>query len=148
MLQFLWKIKSAVLSLFNSRTVGARALVITDNQILLVKHSYVPKWHTIGGGIDKGETPMEAVQRELWEEAGIQCISPPQLFGVYHNNFEKRDDYVVLYIVEQFTQVSVESPEILEARWFAFHDLPEEISPATQRRIDEYLGARQRQERW
>ncbi len=47
------KIKSFLLSLFIKRTVGARALVIKEDEILLVKHTYMPMWYTIGGGVEK-----------------------------------------------------------------------------------------------
>lgn len=144
----LWKIKNTFLFFLKQKTMGARALVISGDQVLLVKHSYMPKWYTVGGGIDKSETPVEAVRRELWEEVGIQCVEAPKLFGVYHNGFEKRDDFVVLYIVTKFIQIPMKSPEILDAQWFSVHALPEEISPATQRRIEEYLGERLPDERW
>lgn len=145
---FMRKIRNKIISLFACKTIGARALVIKDGNILLVKHSYIPQWYSIGGGVEKGETPIEAVKRELLEEVGITCLNHPKLFNVYLNNREKRDDYVVLYIVEEFTQKTVSSPEIIAAEWFEISNLPQDISPATKRRIEEFLGSREALEKW
>ncbi len=146
--RYLWKIKNKILSFFVRKTIGARALVIKDAKILLVKHSYMPKWYSIGGGVERGETPIEAVKRELYEEVGITCLKEPKLFNVYLNNYTKIDDYVLLYIVDEFTQEAVTSPEIEKAKWFEMKKLPESISPATKRRIEEFLGEREISEKW
>lgn len=148
MRHILWKIKNFVLSCLPLRTIGARALVLQNDKVLLVKHSYTPGWYTIGGGVKRGETPVQAVQRELFEEVGIKCLEEPRLFNVYHNSREKRDDYIVFYLIENFAKEKVSSAEILEEQWFELHNLPVDISPATQRRIEEYRGARGASGRW
>ncbi|WED44666.1 NUDIX domain-containing protein [Legionella cardiaca] len=148
MRHLLWQIKNKILSLLALRTVGARALVIKEEKVLLVKHSYITGWYTIGGGVKRGETPIQAIQRELFEEVGIRCLTEPQLFNVYHNSREKRDDYIVFYLIENFAKEIVASREISDERWFDLQNLPEDISPATQRRIEEYQGSRCIDERW
>ena len=131
-------IRNAVYSLIIKRTVGVRMLLIDEGKVLLVKHTYQPGWYTIGGGVDSGETPRQAMERELKEEVGATVTSPLELFSVYHSRYEKRDDYVIFYIGHGCTQETVTSPEIAEQQWFPLHDLPKDITPATQRRIDEY----------
>ena len=47
-------------------TLGVRALVIgEDRRVFLVKHSYVSGWHLPGGGVEAGETLIDALIREL-----------------------------------------------------------------------------------
>ncbi len=140
MLRALWDIKNVLLSFFSRKTMGARALVIQDGKILLVKHTYTPGWYTIGGGVDKGESPLQALRRELQEEAGVTPTQTPTLFGFYHNKRHKRDDYVALYLCKDFTKKDVKSREILDAQWFSLDTLPPDMSPGTKRRLDEYLG--------
>ncbi len=148
MRNLLYKMHNTLLSVFSKKTIGARALVVRDHKVFLIYHTYVPDWYSIGGAVDKGETPIEAVERELFEEVGIKCTQKPQLFGIYYNPKSDRDDYVVFYIVKDFEQVAVTSPEILKAEWFSLDALPDDLSPGTKRRIEEYLGKREIDERW
>jgi 8-oxo-dGTP pyrophosphatase MutT (NUDIX family) len=83
-LQLLSWIRAGFLALFSQKTLGARALIIKDGQILLVQHTYSKGWYTVGGGVEKNESPLEALKRELYEEVGIKPTAPPKLFAVYH----------------------------------------------------------------
>lgn len=139
MRHYIWKIKNLLLSIRGRKTIGVRGIVIHDNKVLLVKHSYIPQWYHVGGGVEPGETPIQAMQRELMEEVGIKCLKPPQLFNVYYNHRENRDDYIIFYIIDHIEQTPQDCLEISAFQWFSLSDLPLDISPATQRRINEYL---------
>lgn len=147
-MKFYRQFKNTVLSLLAKRTIGARILQIKDNQILLVKHTYQPGWYTIGGTVERGESQLEAVIRELKEETGISLIKPPKLFSVYYSNIEKRDDYIALYVGGDYIQEENYSAEILEKQWFPLDKLPKDVSPATRRRVDEYLGKTAISDKW
>lgn len=47
------------------------AVIVHDTRALLVRSTSTGKWMLPGGGIKRGETVEEALQRELQEEAGI-----------------------------------------------------------------------------
>lgn len=147
-MRFYHFIKSALLSVFAKRTIGVRMLLLKDDQVLLVKHTYQSGWYTIGGGVERRETPRFAIERELQEEVGVRLANPPELFSVYYSYHEKHDNYVMFYIGRFHSQTPVQSPEIAESRWFPIQNLPEDTTPATRRRIEEYLGARPISELW
>ncbi len=141
-------IKNFVYALLGKKTIGARALVIDNDKILLVEHTYMQGWCTIGGGIEKGETPQQAILRELLEEVGIVAKSV-KLFSVYHSQAEKRDDYVVFYICTDFIEKNnISVSEIREKKWFKLKELPSDITPATLRRIKEYCGEIEISDKW
>jgi 8-oxo-dGTP pyrophosphatase MutT (NUDIX family) len=141
-------IKNGVLRMMNLKTVGARALVISQDQVLLIKHTYQKGWYTIGGAVEKNESPLQAIVRELWEEVGLIPLEKPDFFALYHSNFEKRDDYIAFYIVTKFEMQAVSSPEIADKKWFALTDLPHDVTPATKRRIEEFLACREKSDKW
>src|SRR5580700_4067658 len=76
-------------------TLGVRGLVVdADRKVLLVSHTYVAGWQFPGGGVEPGETLVEALARELIEEANIEILGPPVLHGIFYAATESRRDYV------------------------------------------------------
>ncbi len=142
-------IKKGYQNIFRIRSNGARAIVINERgEILLVLHTYIPGWHFPGGGVDKGESPREAIIREVREEAGIIVQEIPSIFDCYYNKIVGVDDIVSLYIIKNFECKSFKSHEIREAKWFALNQLPMDISNASKRRINEVFYNQKRLEKW
>ncbi|WP_246657302.1 NUDIX domain-containing protein [Methylocystis sp. B8] len=123
-------------------TLGVRGLVLDDqNRVLLVRHTYVSGFYLPGGGVESGETLMDALERELHEEANVLLDEPPELFGLYFNRRFSARDHVALYLVRSFrlTQPHVPDREIAEAGFFTLDALPADTTPATRARISEAL---------
>ncbi|MBS1959751.1 MAG: NUDIX domain-containing protein [Bdellovibrionales bacterium] len=75
------------------KRTSAYAILIAENQILLSRLARglrKGKWSLVGGGIEAGETPLQALRRELMEEAGITLSVEP----VYLRDFTNRYDYL------------------------------------------------------
>lgn len=132
-------------------TLGVRAMVIDGvGRIFLIKHSYIDGWHLPGGGVETGETLLEALTRELAEEGNIRLGTAPQLYSVYFNKRVSRRDHVVLFVVRDFRQDGNPQPnhEIVEHGFFAINALPDYASRATRARVAEVFGGAAISELW
>jgi ADP-ribose pyrophosphatase YjhB (NUDIX family) len=132
-------------------TLGVRALVIDgENRIFLVKHSYVNGWHLPGGGVETGETVIDALIRELAEEGNIEPTAIPILHGVFFNDRVSRRDHVVVFVLRDFRQTAVPVPghEIVAHGFFPLGDLPGDTAASSRARIFEVISGGPVSERW
>ena len=132
-------------------TIGVRGLVLDgEGRVFLVKHSYVDGWHLPGGGVEKGETLLAALARELREEGNIELNATPVLHAIYFNRWISSRDHVALYVVRSFQQTAPPQPnhEIVAHGFFAMQNLPGDTSRATRERIAEVVTGRTASETW
>ena len=127
-----WKIAKPI-------TVGVRIMLIKDEKILLVKHTYQNSWYLPGGRVKKGERLDQAIIREVSEELGSElgCF---KLFGTYSNFFEHKNDHIVLFFSNDYTISGETDSEVEQYQLFDLDNLPSDISPGTKRRIEEYIN--------
>ena len=124
-------------------TLGVRAMLIRHEQVLLVKHGYVPGWYFPGGGVEAGETTGEALEREILEEAGARLTGPPGLFGIYRNAHADRRDHVALFVCRDWEEGAtprIPDREIVAAAMFPVSDLPADTNAGTRVRVSEVLA--------
>jgi len=122
-------------------TLGARGVVENrEGQVLLVRHTYTRGLYFPGGGVERGETVMQALLRELAEEAGVKPLTEPEMVGIYSNHRVFRNDHVILYRVsaEAWTDCATDSAgEISEIVWTDPLAPPDDATPGTARRLAE-----------
>jgi 8-oxo-dGTP pyrophosphatase MutT (NUDIX family) len=129
--------------LLRSVSLGVRGIVInSEGQVLLVRHTYVSGWYFPGGGVEPGETLLDALARELAEETHIVIDSPPLLHGIFLQRSRWRSNHVACFVVRGFHQTKPrqEDWEIAEIGFFGPDTLPERTSRATRARLHEVWG--------
>lgn len=136
--QFFYKIYRLSWKLTQPQTIGVRAILIKNNEILLVKHTYSDQWFLPGGGLKKGEKLENAIKRELNEELGVE-VKKIQLHGAYQNFYEGKRDYIIVFISENFKIYPKKDQEIEQYGFFDLLNIPGKTSPGTRKRIKEFL---------
>ncbi|WDV47852.1 NUDIX domain-containing protein [Clostridiaceae bacterium M8S5] len=129
------KIKNKILK---PTTVGVRIILIKNNKVLLVRHTYDNYWYLPGGGVKKKESFERAICRELKEELGTE-IYDMKLFGVYNNFYENKNDNIIMFESKKFKIHDKSSIEIEEYKFCKIDDTLKGLSPGTRRRLKEYL---------
>lgn len=109
--------------------------------VLLVKHGYIDGWHLPGGKVERGETAAAAACREVAEETGLQGRDP-QLLGVCLQRWRGMSNHILLYRLAVWDGAlkAADGVEIAAAAFFTMDRLPDALSPATRRRLDEWRG--------
>jgi 8-oxo-dGTP pyrophosphatase MutT (NUDIX family) len=123
-------------------TLGVRGVVLdAEGKVFLIHHTYVTGWHLPGGGVEAGETLLEALKRELMEEGMIELLAEPALHGLFFNSHVSRRDHVAVYVVREFRQNRLPQPnhEISACGFFAVDALPADTTKGTRRRIAEVV---------
>jgi 8-oxo-dGTP pyrophosphatase MutT (NUDIX family) len=106
-----------------------------------------PRWLTPGGGIDTGETPIQAAVRELAEETGLQVTQEAlgEIIWKTQGRWDWSDgqnhhtfvDHLYLLLIEDFELdnsgwTEDERRDVLEHRWWNLTELKdsgEQVSP-------------------
>ena len=114
-------------------------------EILLHRRSDTGQWAVIGGMVDPGEEPADAVVREVFEETGVR-VEPERLTGVYRTGVVTYDNGDrAQYIVTVFRCRPLSGTphphddESLEVRYFPIAELPE-LRGDHRARIQHALG--------
>jgi 8-oxo-dGTP pyrophosphatase MutT (NUDIX family) len=120
---------------------GITAVVIRDQQVLLIQRSDNRAWTPVTGIVEPGENPADCAVREVFEECGIQAVArrlawvhvTRQIVHVNGDHAQYLDHVFRMDWVggEPFPA----DHESLQARWFDLADTPD-LSDDICRRIE------------
>ena len=106
-------------------TLGVFAAIIDkEGRILCVRMNYATHaWTTPGGRVELGESPLDALKREVLEESGLDVV-PEELVGVYSKPY--KNDIVLFFRARVVAQNPWQpNDEIAQMGYFGRDDLPE-----------------------
>ena len=116
---------------FGQLKVGAGCLIEQNDKILLVlraKEPFRDRWNLPAGYVEDDEKPIEAAERETFEETGLR-VKGEKLIGVYPFTDDPRGNGIL--IVYRCRMVSGEiktTDEGLRAEFFGKRAIPEKLA--------------------
>jgi len=103
------------------------ALIVRGDELLCcqrTEHQALPlKWEFPGGKIEAGETPPEALRRELEEELGIRADIGTEVTRVLHTYINGNSVNLRFYAVKRFEN-ELQNRIFRDVRWVKRADLP------------------------
>jgi ADP-ribose pyrophosphatase YjhB (NUDIX family) len=123
-------------------TVGAVAVCADPSgRVLLVRSRQHAGWGLPGGLVRRGEVPVDGLAREIEEELAI-VLSPVELSMLPTETLIDAGTQQVTVVVAVTLQAQpvVDGNEVMEARWFAAHELPAALVRGTYESL-ELVGA-------
>jgi 8-oxo-dGTP diphosphatase len=107
--------------------VVAAGVVVRDGKVLIGqrrksdRHPY--KWEFPGGKVESGETPRQALIRELKEELGIQAVAGAEIARYFHDYPGGARVQLLFYAVSSFEGEPV-NRVFEQIDWQPVHALP------------------------
>ena len=105
---------------------GVTAVIQDGERFLLARHTDSGLWSFVGGSVEPGEEPADAVVREVTEELGVAAIVVGILgaYGGAYLEYEYPNGDRVGYVTIAYRcsiaprDLSLDPDELLEAAWF------------------------------
>jgi ADP-ribose pyrophosphatase YjhB (NUDIX family) len=110
--------------------LDVRGVIFTESKILLVRELMDGgKWTLPGGWIDVGESPRQAVERELREEAGV-IAKAKKVLAIYDRNLHGHPPYFfhiykIFILCELIAEATPDPLETSDPTFFSLGNLPE-----------------------
>lgn len=118
-------------------TIGVFAIIIDDQQRVLLCHRRDHDlWNLPGGAVESGESPWDALVREVKEETGLQ-ISPSHLTGIYSK--PNKNEIVFSFACEIVSGKITLTDEADKIEYFKIKQIPKNTSPKQVERIKDYF---------
>jgi 8-oxo-dGTP pyrophosphatase MutT (NUDIX family) len=136
----------------NSLVPSANVIVANDRgEILMIRRTDNGNWVVPGGGMDLGESIIDAAIRETREETGIRC-EITGLVGIYTNprhvirytsNDEVRQECSIVFTARPLGGQLRPSNESSMPQWMSAAAIPSlQMHPSMRQRIQYYLDRR------
>jgi len=109
--------------------VDVRGVIFRGDKILLVQETADGKWSLPGGWADVGHTASEVVEKEVWEESGLN-VKVTNLLAVLDKKCHPHPPdlyyaYKLFFLCKEIGGEMKKGMETLDVQFFALGELPE-----------------------
>ena len=126
--------------IFRPVRMGVRVMMIQDDKVLLIRHTYLNGWFMPGGGLNRNESLEQAARREAKEETGAE-LGEISLLGVFSNFIQWKTDHTVVFLCKDFKITGKSDAEIAEMKLFALSELPEYVYSSHRKLLQAYKSS-------
>ncbi|MGA8231103.1 MAG: (deoxy)nucleoside triphosphate pyrophosphohydrolase [Candidatus Acidiferrales bacterium] len=99
------------------------AIIVDDGKVLICQRSrtdsFPLKWEFPGGKVEPGETPAQALAREVLEELGAPAIIGTEFLRVRHKYPEKKEPIQLIFLWTQMEAGSERNLQFEQLLWAA-----------------------------
>lgn len=111
--------------IFRPKSLGVKCIVENNGKFLLVKINYGHhRWIIPGGGVNKGESSVNAAIRETKEETGLDVDDLIYIGSYASTKYYKKDTVEIFLCKSSKTEIKIDPIEIEKAVWFARSEFP------------------------
>ncbi len=128
---------------------GVRAIILNDkNEILLQRRTDMAYWGLPSGGVELGETALDALKREVLEETGLTVLQaePMALYSgseqcFKYPNGDEIQCFAIAFIIREWSGVPcADGDEGAEVRFWPPENPPDNLMPIHYRVIEDFLS--------
>jgi len=125
------KITLGVIAMY---TVGAFNIIRQNQSVLLIKRQDMPFWDLPGGRRKIGESTVECLQRETFEETGLHVRTENKVGNFI--NYERQDKQIVYCGSIVSGKLISQGPETKKVQFFPINKLPINLIPHRKHQIE------------
>ncbi len=119
--------------------LAVNVAIMDEGKILLTKREDFETWILPGGGVEAGESLVQAAIRETKEETGLD-VELTRLVGVYSRLSNMSPAHIVLFAARPMGgEIKCQEGETIAVEWFAFDEIPGPLSLGHKRRIKDAI---------
>jgi 8-oxo-dGTP pyrophosphatase MutT (NUDIX family) len=116
--------------LLKPKLSGVKCAVLDGGRVLLVRHTYGPRyWDLPGGSVKWREPPLTTARREMAEELGVTIVDWRTLGHMHVVHYHRRDTLHLFTAELAGRTIALDHGEIATAQWCDPATLPEPLGP-------------------
>jgi 8-oxo-dGTP diphosphatase len=127
------------------RLVVVAAVIESDGRVLACQRrkndAFGLKWEFPGGKVQPGESPAEALARELQEELGVEATIGEEIYRTRHRYAEMAREIELIFFAARANEKDMHNLAFEQMRWVRQEDLAElDFLPADRKFVAKLAG--------